>query len=414
MMIERTLTIDRMPQRRPAGGAHPDPTRGVENGHVTPAPTLQLVADGVAAFAAAPDLYALSLALARRLARAASADYTTVWLCGTTAGGDLALAAGWPEGGVASRSSLALADAPCAAEAFDRRAALRTHLRNGQAALVLDGRRDAAVWVVPLLAGRHRMGLAYVVGCRTASHEDEAQVLTILGAQAALAARALVEPLAVRREAAEFLAVVAHDLKNVATSIKGYTQLLRRHLPAESAPRADRWTGIVEQQVGVLAGTLSALVDLGRLHCGRVALERQPADLRQVVETIADRLPATDDAPPLRLELPADAVPGTWDTVRLERALIAALDTVRRAAPAEGEALAVVVAVADGAAHLSVGTPPPAESWPTAGEWSPSAEATLYLLRGIVEAHNGTISYRRTADGQPLLQIVLPLEPSRP
>jgi signal transduction histidine kinase len=354
----------------------------------------------------------LARALARRLARAAAADCTTVWLFQPAGGAALALAAAWPERAHRAAPPLALAQAPCAEEAFGHRAALWTRLTDGPAALGLDGRHDAPVWVIPLVAGTRRLGLAYVVGGRAIGHDANlGRVLTLLATQAALAACALGGTEAGRREDAEFLAVVAHDLKNVATSIKGYTQLLRRHLPAETAPRAGRWTGIVEQQVGVLTSTLSALVDLGRLRCGRVALDRQPVDLRQIVEAAAGHLPADAAAPPLGLQLPNPPVLGTWDAARLERALGAALESMRHAMPPESDGLAVVVAADPDEARLCVGAPTPDERWPAPGEWAASAEATLYLLRGIVEAHGGSARYRRTADGQPLLEVNLPVQP---
>ncbi|HZS02816.1 MAG TPA: hypothetical protein VFE37_29175 [Chloroflexota bacterium] len=409
-MLESVLTTSRFTQRRQTSGAHPEAMRGVSSTHAATAPTLDLLADGVAAFAAAPDASALGRALARRLARAASADCTTVWLHDPE-GDSLALAAVWPTNGTAAARRLTLARAPWAEEAFERRAALRRPLPGELATLGRNG-HEAPGWVVPLVAGTRRLGLAYVVARSAASHDEHvARVLTILGAQAALAARALDAPLAARRQYAEFLAVVAHDLKNVATSIKGYTQLLRRHLPAEIAPRAGRWTDIVERQVGVLAGTLSALVDVGRLHSGRAALDRQPVDLRLALEAVATRLPAADDVQPLRLELPDSAVVGAWDAARLDRALEAALDGLRRAVPAEAAPLTIALTAADGQARLRVGTPPPGEDWPSPDEWHSGAEASCYLLRGVVEAHGGTAGYRRGADGQPLLQVLLPQEP---
>jgi hypothetical protein len=407
-MLEQVLTTDHLAQRRPPTGAYPEATRSVVEAHAPTVPTLELLAEGAAAFAAAPDVPTLGHALACRLARAASADYTSVWFFEPPAGDALALTAAWPVPATAAPATLAVADAPWAEDAFTRGTAARRRLTDSPPALGLAGRREASVWVIPLAAGTRRQGLAYVVASPASIYDDQVgRVLGLLGAQAALAARAL----AVGRDDAEFLAVVAHDLKNVATSIKGYAQLLRRHLPAETTPRADRWTGIVEQQVGVLASTLSSLVDLGRLHCGRVALKREPVDLRHIVHTVAAALPPADEAPPLRLLLPGTAVQGIWDAPRLERALKVAVESMQHGAPPDADGLAVLIAVERDEARLCVGTPAPDERWPAPGEWAASAEATLYLLRGVVQAHGGSARFRRAADGQPLLQVSLPLAP---
>ncbi|HLH24064.1 MAG TPA: hypothetical protein VK066_16200 [Chloroflexota bacterium] len=412
-MLERLLTADRMSQRPAANRAHPNGARDLAAESVSLRSTLDLLADGVAAFAAAPDLPALGQAIARRLARAAVAEQATVWLVDSGDNARLTRAGAWPETADAPPTErLALTDAPYAAEAFARGVALFTFARAGSAAVGLSNGHDVPIWVVPLIAGPRRVGLAYLVAVRPAAADVLlSRVLALLGAQAAQAAVALAAPLAARREDAEFLAVAAHDLKNIATSIKGYTQLLRRHLPVDVAPRADRWTGIVEEQVGTLVGTLTALVDLGRLHGGRVALEREQVDLRQIVEAVAAELPRTD-APSLHLRLPPSAVPGTWDAGRLRRALAAALDGLRCSVAPEGGSLPIEVVEAGDIAQVWVGAPPADESWPREGEWAADADATLYLLRGVVECHGGTVGYRRTPDGAPLLRVTLPLRPA--
>jgi signal transduction histidine kinase len=383
----------------------------VADARAATAPALNILVDAVAEFAAAADTATLSESLARRLGRAASAEQTTVWLVDRVGGEDLSLAAAWPErGGPCPLATLTLAEAPCAAEAFGSGAALRTRLTGAPPALGLNGRRDIPVWVVPLMVGARRVGLAYAVASQAPGRDpDVGHVLTILGAQAALAAQALGAPQAARQEDAEFLAVVAHDLKNMATSIKGYTQLLRRHLPTDAAPRAERWTGIVEEQVGVLTSTLSAVVDLGRVRAGRLALDRQLSDLRAVVEAAVVKVPAAEGVTPLRLRLPSVPVQGAWDAPRLERALAAAVDSLRRSAPPETESIDVTVEGDHEQARLRIGAPSADAPWPAAGDWSSSAEATLYLLRGVVETHGGRAAYRRTPEGQPLLQITLPL-----
>jgi K+-sensing histidine kinase KdpD len=194
----------------------------------------------------------------------------------------------------------------------------------------------------------------------------------------------------------------------MATSIKGYTQLLRRHAAADPSGRAERWTGIIDLQVGVLTDTLSALVDLGRVQCGRLSLDRQPVDLRRVVEAAITRLPAEEGAAALELHLPSETAVGRWDATRLEPALAAALASIRRAAGEATEAVDVALQVADGELVLCAGAVPDGDRWPAPGEWAAGADANLYLLRALVEAHGGTAGYRCTAGCQPLLRLTLP------
>src|SRR3954454_15204297 len=196
-MLEQALSTDRINSRHPRGGAHPEAPRSVAEAHTATLAALDLLADGVAAFAAASDVPALGHALARRMARAASADCTSVWFFDPLAEGTLVLAAAWPTRDAASLDTLSLAEVPHAEEAFLRGGAVRARQTGGPEALGLADRYDAPVWVIPLAAGTRRLGLAYVVASRANGHDEQvSRLLTLLGAQAALAARSLVDALA--------------------------------------------------------------------------------------------------------------------------------------------------------------------------------------------------------------------------
>jgi hypothetical protein len=86
------------------------------------------------------------------------------------------------------------------------------------------------------------------------------------------------------------------------------------------------------------------------------------------------------------------------------------LDTARRASHAE-DVVRVLVTVEGRLATLTAGEPTPDAGWPRAGEWAAAADMALCLARGLVEAHGGTLAYRRAESEPALLRVQLPLDP---
>jgi signal transduction histidine kinase len=392
----------------------PQASASTANGHSNGTNALDSVADAAAALVAAAEPAELARTLARRLARVASAGRTTVWLVDSASPDHLRLAAEWPPteaDSLASPGRCALPGAQLARQVLDQGRAMLAPAGGGAVELAFRGRPDAPLWLVPLVAGGDRLGVAYLATERAPLNaEHVGRLLTLLGIQAALALRALNARTAAQVEGARFLAIAAHDLKNTATSIKGYTQLLRRYLPADSAPRAERYSAVVEQQVGVLCDALVALVDFGRIQSGRLVLEPEPADLRDVLADAQGRLAPADEVCELALTVPGEPVLGAWDRLRLERAFVAILDNARRA-PTEQCAVPVALTTDAGRVELRVGAPPVGETWPRPGEWAASADMALCLARGLIKAHGGDLAYRRTNAGEPLLHLTLPLAP---
>jgi PAS domain S-box-containing protein len=133
------------------------------------------------------------------------------------------------------------------------------------------------------------------------------------------------------REAVEardiFLGVASHELNTPLTSLKLHVQGLQRALQA-LPPGAVPVQGLdakfqsAQRQLARLASLVRELLDVSRITAGKLKLEPEALDLAALVREVASR--ASEDAAragsELRLSVP-DAVPGTWDRLRLDQVL---------------------------------------------------------------------------------------------
>jgi hypothetical protein len=97
--------------------------------------------------------------------------------------------------------------------------------------------------------------------------------------------------------------------------------------------------------------------------------------------------------------------------VRLEQALNLAIGSVSRAA-SPTESVDVHLGADSARAVVQLGTGGPLASWLGAGCWCSGADLPLYLTRGLVEAHGGTVACEQTAGGGLRVQIEIPLNTS--
>jgi signal transduction histidine kinase len=116
----------------------------------------------------------------------------------------------------------------------------------------------------------------------------------------------------------EFLAMLAHELRNPLGAIAGAVQVL------ETVGRQDdpslRARAVIVRQVGHLARLIDDLLDVGRLATGKITLTRQPVDLADLVHrSIAVR--SSDRRLDKRVEVTTEPVWIDADPVRIEQVI---------------------------------------------------------------------------------------------
>jgi two-component system OmpR family sensor kinase len=215
-----------------------------------------------------------------------------------------------------------------------------------------------------------------------------------------------------------FVADASHELRTPLTSIRGYAELFRRG--ADSRPE-DLAKSM--QRIEVEAARMGVLVDdlllLARLDQGR-PLEREPLDLRRIVEEAVDSARAVEPDRPFDLEV-RGPVSVLGDEGRLRQAVDNLLDNVRVHTSARSP-VRVTVRPDDDAVVLTVADQGPGLQSEVAtrvferfyrGDTSRSrsmggAGLGLSIAAAIVEAHGGTVTVRSEEGAGATFEVRLP------
>jgi PAS domain S-box-containing protein len=119
----------------------------------------------------------------------------------------------------------------------------------------------------------------------------------------------------------EFLAMLSHELRNPLAPIRNSLYVLDRAEP--DCEQARRAKAVIERQVQQMTRLVSDLLDVSRISCGKIELQRTRVDLRDVVGSALEdhRSVFQDRSIEVRSELPAEEVWVDGDAARLGQAL---------------------------------------------------------------------------------------------
>jgi len=157
----------------------------------------------------------------------------------------------------------------------------------------------------------------------------------------------------------EFLAMLAHELRNPLAPIRSSIELLQR-IPASDDPRAARAQDIIERQCARLAEIVDDLLDLSRIDSGNIQLKRDRVDVAQVIERAVARHASAirDRRQQLQLDVPRERLRVLADADRLTQVVAnlignaskftQAAGTLRIAAAAQPDDCVEIVVADDG------------------------------------------------------------------
>ncbi|HET7784757.1 MAG TPA: ATP-binding protein [Myxococcales bacterium] len=241
-----------------------------------------------------------------------------------------------------------------------------------------------------------------------------------------VAARRHAESLASKLETAvrardEFLGIASHELRTPLTALKLQLQLGRRALARADAPgrATPALLDALLKQADRLSRLVEDMLDISRIHAGKLVLEVAPADLSELVSDVVGRFRSQLEAvgSPVRLDL-APGLGGEWDVYRVEQAITNVVTNAIRHAP--GTAIEVSTERSGDRAVLVVRDHGPGIAPPdrerifmrferAAGKDVSGLGLGLFIAREILEGHGGSIRADEAAGGGARFVIELPL-----
>jgi PAS domain S-box-containing protein len=226
----------------------------------------------------------------------------------------------------------------------------------------------------------------------------------------------------------EFLATLAHELRNPLAPIRSGLELMR--MGSASPQSVDRLRGMMERQVNQLTHLIDDLMDIARINNGKVGLHKETMDLRAAIAVATETsLPHIEGAGHQLLTwLPDQPLPVDGDPTRLAQVFSNILTNAAKYTPAGGrieirawrEARQGVVSIADN----GIGIPEAA----LAGVFDLFSQVNgdiarsqgglgigLSLVKRLVELHGGRVEVDSAGAGEgSVFTIRLPLTDAVP
>lgn len=105
--------------------------------------------------------------------------------------------------------------------------------------------------------------------------------------------RDVTEQRLIQRQKEDFIGVASHELKTPVTSIKAYTQILHETLVTKNDSESAGILLKMENQIDRLTNLINDLLDVTKINEGKLKLKKEPINLNELVEQIADDMQMT-------------------------------------------------------------------------------------------------------------------------
>jgi signal transduction histidine kinase/ActR/RegA family two-component response regulator len=213
-----------------------------------------------------------------------------------------------------------------------------------------------------------------------------------------------------RRE--EFLAMLAHELRNPLSPIRTGLQVLRI---AESEELAARVRSMMERQIGNLSRLIDDLLDVSRITRGKISLKTQAVDIFQILNVVVEGRARLAAEKGLHIEFVDRESCALWvnaDPVRLEQMIENVVSNAIKYTPEKG-LISIGASREDGNVVIRIkdtGIGIPAEMLDTVFELFAQTDRALdrsqgglgiglTIVKTLVELHEGTVEALSAGEG---------------
>jgi signal transduction histidine kinase len=229
---------------------------------------------------------------------------------------------------------------------------------------------------------------------------------------------------------AELIATVAHELRSPLTSVKGFTATLLAKWERFTDDQKRLMLETVDADANRVTRLIAELLDISRIDSGRLEVRRQPVDIGAAVGRHVQSYTAAGQSPDRFLVRIQQPLPDLWaDPDKIDQVLANLLENAVR--HGEGTVTIEVAPVhVEYAEHAENPKNPEKGTAVTVCDEGPGIPEEsmgrvftrfwrgskrggtglgLYIVKGIVEAHGGTIAVGRGPGGGAQFRFILPV-----
>ncbi len=225
----------------------------------------------------------------------------------------------------------------------------------------------------------------------------------------------------------EFLSIASHELKTPLTSLHLQLQTFEHIITSDASTstvvgRGRKVVEVANRQIGRMTGLIEMLLDVSRIHGGKLAFQFADVDLTTLVSETVERLTEQITRAGCQVELSLQpGIVGHWDKDRLDQVLVNLIMNATRyaagtlvAISTSGDQDHAVITVRDHGPGIAE-----AELSMIFNQFHRSASSShfgglglgLYIVRHIVETHHGTVHVESTPGHGATFHVDLPLCP---
>lgn len=210
----------------------------------------------------------------------------------------------------------------------------------------------------------------------------------------------------------EFLAVLAHELRNPLAPIRNSLQILRMTIKGDETTA--ELTEMMERQVNHMVRLVDDLMEVSRITRGKIELRREPIDIGTVIRNAVETSQPLIDAGghQLSVKLPTETLMVNGDPVRLSQVIANLLNNAAKYTDSGGQ-IGLAVQCKDGRVEITVsdtGVGISTEMLPkvfdmftqvpsSSGRAQGGLGIGLTLVKSLIEMHEGTIEARSAGVG---------------
>jgi PAS domain S-box-containing protein len=258
-------------------------------------------------------------------------------------------------------------------------------------------------------------------GIFNAEHES---LVAAIAAQAAVAldnAKLYEEIRSLNAQKDEFIGFASHELKTPLTTVKGYVQL------AQNAPEmAAGFMPKIGKQIDRLTALITDLLDISRIHAGRMDLDCKAAGLLELIKNAVDACEQVTAGHQLECRLPTHDIQVVADAQKIEQVIINLVTNAVKYSP-PGSKIILSAGLLGDAVQVSVqdsGTGIAKEHvhkifnrFYRINVHANKAKGLglgLYISKGIIDAHAGKIWVESEEGKGSVFYFTFPVKPGKP